>query len=113
MERIGPLVIAVGAALAVGVGIAPPAWADTDSASAPDAAKRGEQLFVSTGCGFCHEGGGRTAGKGPKLAASERTDSFIVFRIKHGKEGAMPAWNKVFNDAQIADLLAYIRSLKD
>jgi len=106
------LVIVAGAALALGAGIGPPARADTDAA-APAAAKEGEQLFDSHGCGFCHENGGRAAGKGPKLAGTERTDSFIIFRIKHGKEGAMPAWGSVFNDAQIADLLAYIRSLKD
>jgi len=111
MERIRRLLIAAGAALALGAAMGLPARADANAAS--DAAKRGEQLFASNGCGFCHENGGRSAGKGPKLADSERTDSFIVFRIKHGKEGAMPAWEHTFNDAQIADLVAYIRSLKD
>lgn len=72
----------------------------------------GETLFATT-CGWCHADGGREAGKGPKLAASERTDEFIVQRIKHGKEGAMPAFQGTYNDEQIAEILKYIRGLKD
>lgn len=72
----------------------------------------GETLFATT-CGWCHADGGRQAGKGPKLAATERTDEFIVYRIKHGKEGAMPAFGTVYNDEQIGQIIAYIRALKD
>lgn len=72
----------------------------------------GEMLFATT-CGWCHADGGREAGKGPKLAASERSDEFIVQRIKHGKEGAMPAFQSTYNDEQIAEILKYIRGLKD
>jgi len=72
----------------------------------------GETLFATT-CGWCHADGGREAGKGPKLAASQRSDEFIVQRIKHGKEGAMPAFQSTYNDEQIAEILKYIRGLKD
>ena len=75
-------------------------------------AERGAQLFASNGCGFCHESGGKSAGKGPQLMGTARSDSFIAFRIKHGKEAAMPAFGSSLTDAQIADLIAYIRSLK-
>ena len=56
---------------------------------------------------------GALAGKGPKLAASQRSDEFIVQRIKHGKEGAMPAFDNTYNDQQIAEIIKYLRSLKD
>jgi mono/diheme cytochrome c family protein len=69
------------------------------------------QLFAST-CGFCHSDGGRTAGKGPKLMDSSRSDDFLRDRIKHGKEGAMPAFDEVFSDPQIDQIVKYIRSLK-
>lgn len=105
--------MAAGAALTLSVATASAAESNTSAPASSDAAKRGAELFDSHGCGFCHENGGRSAGKGPKLAETTRSDSFIVFRIKHGKEGAMPAWASVFSDAQIGDLLAYIRSLKD
>jgi mono/diheme cytochrome c family protein len=72
----------------------------------------GEQMFATT-CGFCHQDGGRAAGRGPKLSRSERSDEFIIERIKKGKAGAMPAFGSVFSDGQIIAILAYIRGLDD
>ncbi len=70
-----------------------------------------EQLFATT-CGFCHSSGGRAAGKGPQLMDTQRSDDFIRNRIKNGKEGAMPAFGAAFTDAQIDDIIKYIRELK-
>jgi mono/diheme cytochrome c family protein len=72
----------------------------------------GGKMFATT-CGFCHQDGGRHAGRGPKLSKSERSDEFIVERIKKGKTGAMPAYGAVFSDGQIIAILAYIRGLDD
>jgi mono/diheme cytochrome c family protein len=72
----------------------------------------GGKMFATT-CGFCHTDGGRHAGKGPKLSKSERSDEYIVERIKKGKVGAMPAYGSVFTDGQIIAILAYIRGLDD
>jgi len=72
----------------------------------------GGKLFATT-CGFCHQEGGRHAGRGPKLSKSERSDEYIVERIKKGKVGAMPAYGAVFSDGQIIGILAYIRGLDD
>jgi len=72
----------------------------------------GGQMFATT-CGFCHQAGGRHAGRGPKLSKSERSDEYIVERIKKGKAGAMPAYGSVFTDGQIIAILAYIRGLDD
>lgn len=85
----------------------PPAQAGA-SPSEPD----GKKMFSST-CGFCHQDGGRHPGRGPKLSKSERSDEYIIERIKKGKTGSMPAFGAVFNDAQIGALLAYIRGLDD
>jgi mono/diheme cytochrome c family protein len=68
-------------------------------------------LFTST-CGWCHSEGGRAAGKGPQLMNSSRSDDFMHNRIKTGKEGGMPAFGEVFNDAQIDQIIKYIRALK-
>ena len=70
----------------------------------------GETLFA-TSCGWCHQQGGRVAGRGPKLAGSKKDDAYIVNRIKYGKQGAMPGFEKTFNDFQIVSILQYIRSL--
>jgi mono/diheme cytochrome c family protein len=69
------------------------------------------QLFATT-CGWCHSDGGRAAGKGPQLMDSHRDDDFMRYRIKNGKEGAMPAFGTTFSDAQIDDIVKYIRALK-
>ena len=72
----------------------------------------GQQMFATT-CGFCHQDGGRAAGRGPKLSKTERSDEFIIERIKKGKMGAMPAFGSAFSDGQIIAILAYIRGLDD
>lgn len=69
------------------------------------------QLFATT-CGWCHSDGGRVAGRGPQLMNTTRSDDFIRYRIKHGKEGAMPAFGSQFSDADIDVIIKYIRSLK-
>jgi mono/diheme cytochrome c family protein len=71
----------------------------------------GEVLFAST-CGFCHANGGRAAGRGPQLMNTQRSDDFIRDRIKNGKSGAMPAFGETFSDAQIDQIIKYIRGLK-
>src|SRR5438874_9336989 len=76
------------------------------SAAVPAVGDPGEgaKLFV-TSCGFCHQDGGRVAGRGPKLAGTERTDDFVLNRIRIGKEGAMPAYGRAFTEAQLRSLL--------
>jgi mono/diheme cytochrome c family protein len=83
----------------------PPAEASPDDIN-------GEQMFATT-CGFCHQAGGRHEGRGPKLSNTERSDEYIIERIKKGKGGAMPAYGSVFSDGQIIAILAYIRGLDD
>jgi mono/diheme cytochrome c family protein len=74
--------------------------------------KRGEQVFASNGCGWCHEGTGRKPGKGPQLMNSKHSDEFLAERIMNGKQGAMPAFGGNFDEDQLKDLIAFIRSLK-
>ncbi len=69
------------------------------------------QLFATI-CGFCHSDGGRAAGRGPQLMNTTRSDDFIRYRIRHGKEGAMPAFGSMFSDADIDSIIKYIRSLR-
>jgi len=86
----------------------PPAPAAAPTADTSD----GEKLFATL-CGFCHQDGGRAAGRAPKLAGTDRSDQDLLKRIRAGKEGAMPAYGRAFTEAQLRALLAYIRSLKD
>lgn len=72
----------------------------------------GETMFA-TSCGFCHQDGGRVAGRGPKLAGSKKSDDYLIERIKKGKPGTMPAYGRAFSEGQIIAILAYIRGLED
>jgi mono/diheme cytochrome c family protein len=90
----------------------------TQDAKAPPPAEAspndidGATMFATV-CGWCHESGGRAAGKGPKLAGTTRSDEFILNRIRNGKPGAMPAFGGSFSEGQIVAILAYIRTLED
>jgi len=96
-------------ALGLALGWSGAALADESAAKADQDALN---IFNST-CGWCHQGGGRAAGGiGPKLMNSERSDDYILNRIKAGKEGKMPAFGTNFSEAQIQALLRYIRNLK-
>jgi mono/diheme cytochrome c family protein len=99
------------AALAVWLAYVAPA-ASQQTAAAPDNAPLDVQQLFATTCGWCHSAGGREAGKGPQLMNTTRDDDFIRNRIKSGKTGAMPAFGETFSDAQIDDIIKYIRALK-
>ena len=71
-----------------------------------------EKLFAGT-CGWCHSGGGRAAGKGPKLMDTALTDAEIVQRIKVGKTGAMPAFGSTFTEVELREIVKYIRGLRE
>lgn len=88
-----------------------------DTASAGASAGAGpvdfdvQKLFANT-CGWCHSGAGRVAGRGPQLMRTALTDAEIVYRIKNGKQGAMPAFGTSFSEDEIKAMVKYIRDLK-
>jgi mono/diheme cytochrome c family protein len=90
----------------------PPATKTPPPAEASEKDIDGATLFATV-CGWCHEDGGRSDGKGPKLAGTTRSDEFILNRIRNGKPGAMPAFGGSFSEGQIVAILAYIRTLED
>jgi cytochrome c553 len=89
---------------------------DTGTGDQPDTAAKAPEFSphatFSSICGFCHEDGGRKAGKGPQLMGTDKTDDQIFNRIKFGKPGRMAAFGGAFTDDQIKQLIVYIRNLK-
>src|ERR1700730_2915440 len=65
-------------------GTSPVRTAETAPADPAAQIARGKTLFISYGCGWCHEGGGRKAGRCPQLMGTERDDNFILSRIAAG-----------------------------
>ncbi len=107
------IILIVGIALSLPVGVyAQQSQAPNQDQSASPSDIEGGTMFA-TSCGFCHENGGRAAGKGPQLAGTTRSDDFIVERIRKGKPGAMPAFGGAFSESQIMAILAYIRNLEE
>jgi mono/diheme cytochrome c family protein len=113
-------IIAGGAMLAAATwygcagGITSAVAAETGSGQADPAAQiaHGKTLFISYGCGWCHEDAGRKAGRCPQLMGTQRDDNFILTRIATGSQGRMPAFGESLSGPDIQALLAYIRSLK-
>jgi len=120
MKRLIVISAAVGLTVAACGGVLRPAeaaeQASVPSAPAPTATAaqiaEGKSLFISYGCGWCHEGGGRKAGRCPQLMNSPRDDAFIISRIVGGSPGRMPAFGEQFKDTDIEAILAYIHDLK-
>jgi mono/diheme cytochrome c family protein len=86
-----------------------------------DAAERGRTLYTAN-CVLCHGEGGRGDGRAAKLynprpadlTASTRSDTYKATIIRKGgafvgRSMVMPAWGTELSDAQIQDLVAYLR----
>jgi mono/diheme cytochrome c family protein len=71
---------------------------------------KGRENFVMS-CVECH-GDDATGDEGPDLHNLPISNARIATTIRHGVKGEMPSFAKKYDDAQIATLLAYLRSLK-
>jgi mono/diheme cytochrome c family protein len=84
-------------------------------ATAPDKPaqiEHGRKMFIGAGCGWCHEGGGRTAGRCPQLMNDPHDDDFLISRIATGSPEKMPPYGQVLSVDDIQAIMAYIRDLK-
>ena len=76
----------------------------------PELIAKGRENFV-TSCVECH-GDDATGDEGPDLHNLAISNARIARTIRHGVKGEMPSFAKTYDDAQVATLLAYLRSLK-
>ena len=69
----------------------------------------GKEVFASAGCGSCHTlaDAGSSGTIGPNLDDSKPALELVVDRVTNGK-GVMPAFKGQLDDAQIADVAAYV-----
>jgi mono/diheme cytochrome c family protein len=73
-------------------------------------ADKGHALFAKN-CSPCH-GPNAQGGEGPNLHGLKLTDQIITRTIKDGIKSEMPSFGTRFKDAELRDLVAYLRSLK-
>ena len=78
--------------------------------SSPELVARGRELFLAS-CAHCH-GADARGDEGPDLHDVQVSDRYIRNIITHGIPHEMPAFAKKHGAADIAALIAYVRSLK-
>lgn len=87
-------------------------------AESPGNVKKGERVFASMQCAICHTNGGNNLNpdkplKGPGFLKKYPSNQLLTKTIRSGiANRGMPSFGKdKLNDADLQDLLAYIRSL--
>jgi mono/diheme cytochrome c family protein len=82
------------------------------AASAADAV-RGKELYIKTGCYACHGYDAQGASTGPKLAPDPMPAEALATYIRNSAPTLMPPYSeKVLGDAEVADIQAYLASIK-
>jgi mono/diheme cytochrome c family protein len=74
---------------------------------------KGKAVFMAMNCYLCHgtfgQGGGRA---GPKLAPHPIPANLIMRQLRHPAQNMPPYTTVVLSDAQAADIIAYLQSIK-
>jgi mono/diheme cytochrome c family protein len=76
-----------------------------------EAKTRGQELFATKGCAHCHgtAGVGGTIGPDLQLVRKRMSATEITKQIHDGSK-SMPAFGEQLSDAEIKDLVAYLRA---
>jgi mono/diheme cytochrome c family protein len=98
-------VLAAAAMAAAGVLPAPAAFAADPT--------KGKEIYVKVGCYACHGYDGQGAATGPKLAPDPMPPDALASYIRNSAPTLMPPYSeKVLGDAEVADIHAYLASIK-
>ena len=76
----------------------------------PAPAAKGRVLFLKN-CAHCHADDA-TGDEGPDLHGLDKSDEWIVRRIRKGVKGEMTAFEEKFSKQDVNALVAYLRTLK-
>ncbi|MBW4039027.1 MAG: cytochrome c [Acidobacteria bacterium] len=72
---------------------------------------RGKELFAAQGCVHCHGPAGVGGAEGPDLQlVRKRMKKAQIAQQIHDGGKSMPAYGDILSDAQISDLVAYLRA---
>lgn len=96
------------------VGTDAPAIAPAEVVTPPPSAPRGRRLFIQS-CAHCHGDDARGSGEdgdGPDLFALRISSARIAAVIRTGIPDEMPSFAKKHGAVDIADLTAYLRTLR-
>src|SRR5918998_5546794 len=74
---------------------------------------RGKEIYVKVGCYACHGYDAQGASTGPKLAPDPMPPEALAGYIRNSAPTLMPPYSeKVLGDAEVADIHAYLASIK-
>lgn len=104
-RRISVVLVAVGLVLAMAAG------GGRDASADKGAVKQGQALFAERGCAHCHGSDGIGGNLGPDLqrVRSRMSAQQIEHQIREGGNG-MPPYGDKLEDAQVAELVAFLRA---
>ena len=88
--------------------------AATNVIAAPEAQAliaKGQGLFLRN-CAHCHARDA-SGDEGPDLHGVKKSDARIAAMVKNGVPGEMPRFGSKLSDAEVAALIAFVRSLSD
>ncbi len=88
----------------------PETWLEASPPIVPAQLARGRRLFLGS-CAHCH-GADASGDEGPDLHGVEVSDRYIANTITRGIRGEMPSFAKKLGRPDVADLTAYLRSLR-
>ena len=108
--RSSVLLLAVCVALGCQPDMARVRGADTQPAPPGVDVTAGRALFLKN-CAHCH-GADAHGDEGPDLHKLDFSDDWIANRIRNGKAGQMTAFAGKLQPSQIANVIAYLRTLK-
>jgi mono/diheme cytochrome c family protein len=83
-----------------------------DAAAAEPSAANGRALYVKVGCYLCHGYQGQGGAAGPRIAPDPLPYDGLAAFVRT-TSGEMPPYSqKLVSDAELADIYAYLQSIK-
>jgi mono/diheme cytochrome c family protein len=76
-------------------------------------AQNGKKLFESYGCWQCHGHEGQGGAAGPRIAPRPISLAALTTYVRHPSGQMPPFTSKVVPDSELADIHAYLRSVKE
>jgi len=108
--KLNAIVLTAFAALSLGAAMCGAVQAQDTKPGDP---VNGKKVFLAMNCFECHSTSGQGGGEaGPRIAPNPPSPAAILRQLRH-PAGRMPAYvPQVLSDAQAADIIAYLQSIK-
>ena len=90
-----------------------PKGAAVAAALPPGNAENGKKLFMAAACYACHGYVGQGGSAGPRLGPPAISFAAFIGELRNPREDMPPYTAKVFSDAQVADMYAFVKTFPE